>query len=239
MLAWPLERAAEVLEAWREWTEALPDETTSLGRLLQLPPIPDIPEPLRGRSFVVVESVHLGEEAVGAEQLAPLRALGPEFDTFAMIPATGLHKLHMDPEHPVPGAGDGMLLSELTPEAVETLVSVAGPGTGSPLLSLEVRHLGGAIARPGGGALDSIDAGFALYGVGIAMSPETAVAIHERLDAVRAAMSRWDAGRGYLNFVERPTDSARLFPADAHRRLRQVKAAYDPSGMFRANHPIG
>ena len=34
-----------VLKAWRAWVETVPDEVTSLGRLLHLPPIPEIPEP--------------------------------------------------------------------------------------------------------------------------------------------------------------------------------------------------
>jgi hypothetical protein len=54
---WPPERAGEVLRAWREWAETVPDEVTSLGRILHLPPMPDIPEPPRGRSFVIVEAV--------------------------------------------------------------------------------------------------------------------------------------------------------------------------------------
>jgi FAD/FMN-containing dehydrogenase len=51
VMFWPVERAAEVLNAWREWTATVPDEMTSVGRILQLPPLPDVPEPLRGRSF--------------------------------------------------------------------------------------------------------------------------------------------------------------------------------------------
>ena len=169
-LFWPSERAAEVLHAWRELIAAAPDELTSLGRLMQFPPFPQIPESLRGRSFVLVEAAYCGPEADGAELLQPLRELGPEMDTVATIPVDGLSELHMDPPQPVPCAGDGMLLSELPAEAVDALVSVAGAGSGSPLLSVEVRQLGGALADAAAtnGALSSIDAGFALYAVGIA-----------------------------------------------------------------------
>ena len=51
-LFWPVERAGEILDAWREWVETVPDELDPLVRLFQLPPIPDVPEPLRGPSFV-------------------------------------------------------------------------------------------------------------------------------------------------------------------------------------------
>ena len=36
----------------------------------------------------------------------------------------------------------GVPYAELTPEAVDALVAVAGPGSGSPLLSVELRQLG-------------------------------------------------------------------------------------------------
>ena len=77
MLAFPVERAAEILRAWREWVRTVPDEATSVGRILHFPPLEDIPEPMRGQSFVVVEMAYLGDEASASELLAPLRALGP------------------------------------------------------------------------------------------------------------------------------------------------------------------
>ena len=60
ILWFPVERATEVLNAWRDWTEHLPDEMTSVGRILQFPPIPQIPEPVRGQSFVVVQAIWIG-----------------------------------------------------------------------------------------------------------------------------------------------------------------------------------
>jgi FAD binding domain len=173
VMLWPIERAGEILRAWREWTADMPDDMTTVGRLLQLPPIPDIPEPLRGRSFVAVQAFYLGGEAEGAALVAPIRALEPEIDTVATIPVAALQHVHMDPEHPVPGVGDGMLLDDLSAAGIDALVAAAGPGSGSPLLSLEVRQLGGALGRPAaaGGAVSHLDAEFALFGIGIAMTP--------------------------------------------------------------------
>src|SRR6478672_3234269 len=112
MMLWPVERATEVLEAYSRWTETADEDVTSTGRLLNLPPIPDIPEPFRGRSFVGIEAVFLGGQEIGERSLAEIRALEPELDTFADIPMPALSHMHMDPEHPVPGVGDGMLLEE-------------------------------------------------------------------------------------------------------------------------------
>jgi hypothetical protein len=240
-LFWPIERAGEILRAWRAWTDTVPEDLTSCGRILQLPPLPDIPEPLRGRGFVLVEMAYVGSEEDGAELVRPLRELGPEMDTLATIPMPALSHMHMDPDHPVPGTGDGMMLDELPLEAIDRLVEVAGPGSGSPLLSLEIRQLGGALARSGAdhGAFDSVEADFVLFGVGIAMTPEMADAVKARVELVIDTLATWDAQRAYLNFAERTGgDVERFFSPWAYRRLRQVRRTYDPAGLFQATTPF-
>ena len=103
VLWYPIERGSEVLHTWSELTRGeIPDELTTVGRFLNLPPIPAIPEGIRGKSFVIVEAYHLGDPAQADELLAPLRALGPVNDTIATVPVPALSHLHMDPEQPVP-----------------------------------------------------------------------------------------------------------------------------------------
>ncbi len=240
VLFWPQERAPEILAAWRDWTADLSEEMTSLGRLLNVPPFPEIPEPIRGRSFVVVEAAFLGDEAAGTELLAPLRELGPEMDTFATMAPPGLAAVHNDPPGPVPGAGDGLLLDSLTDESVDLLVERAGPGSGTPLLSVEIRHLGGAVGRPDpeGGALDHIAAGFGVFAVGMAPTPEAKAGVNEALDGVDQAFAGCRSSTGYLNFADRPTNVAKAFPPGAAPRLAEVKRAYDPDDVFQSNHPI-
>jgi FAD/FMN-containing dehydrogenase len=239
-LFFPFERAGEVLQAWRAWTSTVPESAMSVGRLLQLPPLPEIPEPLRGRSFTVIEAAVLADPAEGERLIAPLRALGAEMDTFAVIPMPALSHLHMDPEHPVPGIGRGTMLAELTAEAVDAMVQVAGPGSGSPLLSVEIRHLGGALDRApeGHGALGALAGRYVTFGVGLPVDGEATAAIVQRLAALRAAFAPWEAARSYLNFVEEPTDPSVFFDPETLARLRDVKATFDPTDVFCANHPI-
>lgn len=86
-LFWPIDAASEVLHTWRLWTSAVPEEITSVGRLLRLPPLPDLPDHLRGRSFAVVEAVCLShDKRAAARLLAPLRVLHPEMNTFRPTP---------------------------------------------------------------------------------------------------------------------------------------------------------
>jgi FAD/FMN-containing dehydrogenase len=240
-LAWPVDRADEVLSAWAAWTETVPDEMTSLGRLLQLPPIPEIPEPLRGRQLVVVEAAYLGDEASGRELLQPLLELGPELDTFAVVPAEALTSLHQDPPQPAPGVGHGWTLAGFDAAAASALVAAAGMDGTSPLLSVEVRHAGGALGRPDprGGALSHLADPYVLFAIGIPMGPVTPVAIDARLDALAEVLAPWASGRSYLNFAERRTDTRAFFPAATHERLVAIRRAVDPDGLLRANHPIG
>jgi hypothetical protein len=231
-----------VLQAWREWTQQeLPDEVISVGRVLNVPPFPEVAEPLRGRSFAVVEAVYLGEEPQGAELLAPLRTLGPEIDSFSIVPAVALSHLHMDPEQPVPGKGDGMLLRDLPAEGIDAFVDAATGEAGSALLSAEIRQLAGAIARPAPehGAAGSIEAPYITYTVGSAPTPELRVAVEAQVAGVQQALSGWNASHAYMNFSERPIDSRMLYPRSyTYRRLQAIKAKYDPGDMIQSNHPI-
>jgi FAD/FMN-containing dehydrogenase len=240
VLFFPLERGTEVLRAWRRWVDTVPDEVTSVGRFLQFPPIPDIPEPLRGGSFAVVEAVSLLGKDGTDELLSPLRALEPEMDTFATIPVQELKQLHMDPEHPVPGHGDGMLLSDFTDAAIDALVQAAGAGSGSPLISVEVRHGGGALAHkaPGTGAVGSLQGQFLMFAVGMTPTPELGAAVRHHVELVQNALAPWDSGRMYLNFAEKRERGERLFGDLTYRRLQAVKAAVDPDDVFRSNHPV-
>jgi hypothetical protein len=240
ILFFPFERAAEILNAWRAWVDDSPREVTSVGRLMQFPPIQDVPEPLRGQSFVIVEAAYIGGGEEGADLLQPLRDLGPVMDTFSVIPVEELRHLHMDPPGPVPGVGDGFTLADVTRESINALVAVAGPGSGSPLLSVELRQLGGAVAEasPEHGAAGAIDAGFALYAVGVAGDAEAGRTVESRIAALKASLAPWAADRGYFNFADGPRDGESFFAPDAHRALQWVKAAHDPGELFRASHPI-
>jgi hypothetical protein len=61
--------------------------------------------------------------------------------------------------------------------------------------------------------------------------------VGEYVTRVGDTLAPWDAGRSYLNFADRAAEGDRLF-GDAHRRLREVRAAYDPEGRFQANQVI-
>jgi FAD/FMN-containing dehydrogenase len=239
-LFFPIQRAAEVLHAWREWTATVPDEITSIGHLVRLPPLPQLPEPLRGRAFAVVEAACLADAATGAELTQPLRRLGPELDTFATIPPPALGQLNMDPDQPVPARADGTLLADFPAAAIDALVGLAGPDTGTLLASVEVRHLGGALARPApdGGAQPSIDANYLVGAVGAAPTPDLAAAVRAETHAVKDALAPWHASYDYYDFADAPAPASAVLPPASYRRLQHIKAAYDPGQAVICAHPV-
>ena len=235
----PLERASEVLHLWREWTLGMPEELTSVAKMLRVPPVEEIPEPIRGRAFVTVCAVFLGREAAGAELVKPLRDLGPEMDTFAMVEPAALGYIAMDPEDPVPYLSEHLLTGELPAEAIDELVAVAGPDSGATLTMVELRHTGGALARSdsGHGAIDTLSGSFVMFSVGALMDPSLAPVVAGQLDCVREAVEPWKAGY-YANFTERPCGASAVYGEAAYPRLQAVKAEWDPNRLFVANHDV-
>jgi hypothetical protein len=239
-LFFPIKRTSEVLHAWREWTDTVPDEVTSMARLLRLPPVPEVPELLRGRAFALVEAAYLGDAAGGAALVRPLRELGPELDTFATIPAPALAGLHIDPEQPISSVGDGAFLTDFPAAAVDTLVALAGSAAATPLQSIDIRHLGGALARNAdrGGAQSKIDANYLIFAKGVAPTPEQRDAVRTHARALKDSLTMWHAGYDYYNFVETPAEAEVVLPRVSFERLQRVKAAYDPYEAIISAHPV-
>jgi FAD/FMN-containing dehydrogenase len=177
-LFFPFERAADVLHAWREWTEDAPREITSVARLMQFGDDHDVAELVRGRSLVVIEAAHLGTATEADALLRPLRALRPELDTFTIVPPSALGHLHMEPEHPVARLADDGLVGALPAQAIDDLVAVAGPGSGSPLATVELRHA---------------EHGFFTHAAGTPADTASAAAIEAQLALVAGALAPYGA----------------------------------------------
>lgn len=245
-LFWPGAHASEVLHAYAAWAPTLPQTASTTVRLLRVPPLPTVPEALRGRTLIDVGLVVADGEAAGRELVAPLLAGLPRplIDRLAPLPIAALAQVHGDPEEPVPGLGHHALLEALPTEAIAALLEVAGPESGSPLLSVELRALGGAIGRrtPTTGAGGALDAAFALYAIGVPFTPagdDLRAAVEQRLEEVVAAVGPWAAPTGFLNFADRPGgDSAAIHDADTHARLLAVKRAVDPEGLIVTGNPL-
>jgi hypothetical protein len=240
VLVFPAELGAEAVRVYRDWTKTVSDDVTSVVRFLSPPDLPDVPAPVRGKKLLTIDAACIGSRAEGEAAIAPLRAIGePIIDTFDQIPASGLCRIHMDPEQPVPGRGHHRPLLELPDEAIDAFVSLVGPASGSPLVSAEIRHIGGALGRPDpdGGALTHLDAKYLMFGVGVPITPDIGEAIENRLHAIGDALDPWAAEGGYFNFSERPCNADAILPAEVCSRLAEVKGRRDPDHRIVGAHP--
>jgi hypothetical protein len=234
--------AADLLERWADWSATLPSEATTSIALMQLPSMPGVPEPLADRLTVAVRFAWTGDPDVGRDVLAAMRGVAPPLiDGVGQIPYVALGSIHADPVDPMPSSEHSGLLASLPPAAIEAILRLAGPGSGSPQLVVEIRQLGGAIAVAGGApsAFTSRDAAFSLFIVGLAVPP-LLDAVKGHAAAMTAALEPWLTGRELPNFAPggSPERFRRVYDPVTLQRLASLSRTYDPAGILLAGRGL-
>jgi FAD/FMN-containing dehydrogenase len=235
--------AADVLHAWARWTRTVPEELSSSVMLARYSDEPALPEPLRGRYVAHIRVAYVGPAREGERLIAPLRGIGPRLmDTVGEMPYTEVGSIHHEPDEPVPAFDKSLLLRELDEPAVDALLSLAGPDAGASYI-LELRHAGGALARPPAdrGAVGGRDAAYTMFSASI-IEPGRLEAIRREHAVLHRTMRPWSTGGAVLNFMGvddvAPERVRTAFAPADFARLQEVKAAYDPQNLFRVTHNI-
>ncbi|GIG88082.1 FAD-binding oxidoreductase [Plantactinospora endophytica] len=238
------EHVTPVVEAYRRLVAVGPEESTVSFAFLRLPSAPTVPEPLRDRFTVHVRIAYLGSAAQGERLVADLRGTAPTLiDTVAEMPYTSIAGIHADPVEPAPTYEMSALLRELPAEAAQALVAAAGPDVDTPVGMIEIRQLGGALARAPRvpNAVGNRDAAFQLSAAGFG-APGRAEEFRAPLAALADAMAPWATGGRQANFLTGYDTTAeavaRAYEPDTYRRLVRLKRAFDPRNLFRVNHNI-
>jgi hypothetical protein len=122
------------------------------------------------------------------------------------------------------------VLTGFPAEAVDALLALTGPGSGSPQVLVEVRQMGGATGREGRheSAFSSRGAAYSLLTVGIAGTPGVEAHAEKILDAMRP----WTGGHRLPNFTFTPEEYADAYDETTLVRLRDAIRAYDPHGVM-------
>jgi hypothetical protein len=161
LLAFPFDRGAEVLRAFREWAAEAPDEATLLASIMTAPPEPFVPAEVVGQKMVVLLGCWCGDPADGENALAPLRALGLALDHFGPMPYPVLQGM-LDGAAPrgLRNYYRGGYLAELTDDVIAVALH-HGARLPSPLSQIHFHQMGGAVGRRGAeSAFSGRDAGY-------------------------------------------------------------------------------
>ena len=240
-MLWPLEMARPVLRAFRQITADAPDELTLWAHLFRFPPMPELPELLRGRSFVSVDLTFLGSETEANRLLSRLRQLPAQvIDTVGVVPLSQLGGIAAEPVDPMPTQEYSELLRGLDDATLDRLVDAAGADADIPLAVVQIRHLGGALTRatPADGPNGAIAEEYSVFCLGVPVAPGLPEAIESAFGEVRTALAGQRSGRTLFNFLGAESDLGSTFSVTSRARLRQVKASTDPAGVFRSNRPV-
>ncbi|MGW5074325.1 FAD-binding oxidoreductase [Rhodococcus sp. NPDC004095] len=234
--------AAAVAHAWLDWCRDLPEHSSTSIAFLQLPPLPQIPPPLAGRLTLAVRFASVAAENDAAAELARLRAVAtPLIDAVGPMPYAALSAIHADPVDPMPTHEFSTLTHALPHEAVDALLAVAGPGSGSPQTVIELRLLGGALGREPRhrSAFCHRDASFALMVVGV-LAPPVAEAVVEHARGVEQAVAAWSTGGTLPNFAASadPERIARCYDEDTRHWLSALANEHDPNGVLRVGQVV-
>lgn len=237
-----LERASETMRVYRQWAHEESDEMNSAVLVMRMPPLPSVPEQFRGKRFLTIRSFYLGSEAEGRQILAPLLdAAGPPLlDGFRMMSFPEASAATNGPDVPPIAARQYVeLFHEVPDNAVHAIVEAAREGSDSPLAFIELRHWGGAMARPGpdAGPAGARDVPFSAMAVA-PYPPNERERVEAFVDGMAARLQPHATGASFLNLQMDRTRTKSAFTAENYARLVQVKRAWDPDNFFRINHNI-
>ncbi|MET0693428.1 MAG: FAD-dependent oxidoreductase [Propionibacteriaceae bacterium] len=230
--------ARAVLRAFSEWTAQVPENVTSSVALLRLPPLPELPPPLRGQFVVHVRVAIVGDREEAEALLAPIRSVAtPLIDAVGDLPYAAIGSIHNDPVNPMPVAEGGVTLRAFGSDTADALLAAAGPDVDVPLVAVEIRHLGGALSRQPTvpNAVGGRDAAYGLHVVGAPVPELLETVIPQVIRGIFAALGPWRTGGALVNFVGKANDPDSLrnaWPAEIAERLDQVRASYDQQGRF-------
>jgi FAD/FMN-containing dehydrogenase len=233
------EKAPEVYRHFREWAANVPDELTASIALMNFPPFPDLPDPIRGKSFAILRGCYCGPVDRGPELLEYWRAWHtPALDDFKAMPFSECASISQDPLDPIPVVSTGAWMDELSDHAADQLTRFTLPQDGPPpLISTEVRLAGGALARASSnsGAYSHRAEQWIWFSAGLADRPQEVDRIKGHFEHMRTALGPALNGRVYMNFIDGEEAWQRTqagFSQEHFQRLQAVKTRYDPESRL-------
>jgi FAD/FMN-containing dehydrogenase len=231
--------AASVLEWYRDFLPAQPDELSGFFLFASVPPAPPFPEELHLRKVCGVAWTQAGEEE--SDALREARSFGePILDGIAPLPLP-MWNSAFDALYP---PGDqwywrGEFIREIPDEAIAVHTEY-GPAMPTWKSTMHLYAIDGAASRvPNDATAWSYrDAIWGGVFAGVDPDPANAGAIRDWSRAYSDAIKPYGMGGGYVNFHMDEPDRVRGMYGANYDRLARIKAQYDPDNVFRVNQNI-
>ena len=233
LVIYPRDRAMELLQFYRDFTQSAPEELTAYAALLHT---------ADGVPAVAVIACYCGDLTLGEQALKPLRNFSsPIVDTIQPLPFPQMQTL-LDTAFPDDNHNywKSTFLRELSDDAIGVLVEHANRAT-SPLGVVVVEYYGGAASRVG-----VSETAFAQrqsqYSIGFLAQWTNPGESQLHIGWARAAADSirpFSSGAYYLNYLgEEEEDTIKAAFGPNYARLMTVKKKYDPKNLFCFNQNI-
>jgi FAD/FMN-containing dehydrogenase len=235
-----LPATAESIAGFVAEAEAAPEEFSAIANVMKAPPMPFVPEEAHGKLAIMALVCFAGDAEEGKQVLAPFRALAdPLADMVRPIPYPEIYPPEEEGYHPTATAHNmfvdtiGVPQAETILEHVQTSTAMMGVA--------QLRVLGGAVARVPNEATAYAhrDRRIMVNIAAVYQGPEEAETHLPWLRGFVDAMRQGDDA-AYVNFLA-DEGEARIrsaYPGPTWDRLREIKARYDPTNLFRLNQNI-
>ncbi len=231
----PLDRAADMLRFYRDFSATLPDEAEAHAALLTSP---------EGVPVAAMILGYNGSLEDGARVLAPARQWGqPIADTVAPMSYADRQAILDNPNavHGLHRYWRAAFTEQVTDEFIAVLVEGASHFS-SPLSALLLFNVHGAITRVPSDAM-AFGARHAQWDFDVIGVWENGAESPTHIAWVRELWGRLEPhlkGSAYVNHIaadDRP-EKVRASFGDNHQRLREIKAVYDKNNLFRMNSNV-
>ncbi|MGQ0607188.1 MAG: FAD-binding oxidoreductase [Chloroflexota bacterium] len=230
----------DVLRSLVPIAASAPEELTTIGFLMPIPPVPFVADEHHGRLSLVLMFVYAGDPDAGHAAIAPFRVVATPFGEAAIpMPYPGIYEFTAEGATRHPNTTRSVFMDVLDDGSVDAIVDALADAP--PMSMVQIRVFGGAMGRVSSDAtafahrdasvMVSIMSGF--------MEPEMAEAATAWNRSLFAALEPKATGV-YANFLEDEGDErVRVaYPGDTYERLASIKRRYDPANIFHRNQNI-
>lgn len=233
----PIERAEEILLAYRQWTLSLPREVSSIFIVHHFPDIPQIPFPIRGKHVIIIVGCSLDESETNVFE--QLEKLDPILSEIKNIHYNEMASFMNEPIDPFKFYAETKSFDTISEDLIKILAHSLTTDPNAESMVLEFRHLGGVL----GDNLESDSIiktnAQAILSIIIGLSPnENYMDGKQKATKLIENLQKLEAETIFPNFLYYGDNMERVkksYEEEIIKKLIKIKEAYDPEGRILSN----